>query len=105
LIRIAVLDKNDICQYIVNEFDEDLQSAEDYGGNIVKIEADVELKSILNKRYDGKSFIKNETSVSLSTAELTIMETQAEIYEQQSTDNLTMMETMAEIYETLLGGE
>lgn len=70
MIRIAVLDENDVCQYIVNEFDENLQSAEDYGGNIVKIEADVELRNILNKKYNGKSFIKNES-------ELTIMEAMA----------------------------
>ena len=37
--------------------------------------------------------------------ELMMVETQAEMYEEQQSNNLTLMETMAEIYETIIGGE
>ncbi len=40
-----------------------------------------------------------------NAVELTLMEAQAELYEEQQFNNLTLMETMAEIYETILGGE
>ncbi len=37
--------------------------------------------------------------------ELTIMETQADMYETEQNNNLIIMETLADIYETIIGGK
>ena len=50
-----------------------------------------------------KTYFYNDVEYSV-TAELAIMEMQADMYEQQEQSNLTLMESLADFYETLMGG-